>query len=220
MKSSLPQGVLKYLAAVAVAFTTGLVDPAPSLLELPAELLGEVVEEVEDDEWQPASRKLLLTLLAHDPRPFVRGHVAERADILWDDDPVETEILLGVLARDSSPQVRTAAGRGLERILERGSPLDRVMLVAKWTTSDAPSERAAIAAALRGPTPVLIEDLAIDQLARDPTHAVRRLAVEAAARHHPENPDAYARVIARLASDPVRSVRKRARHVLEELEQA
>lgn len=212
------QSILKYLAVVALGSSTNMADPGSSLLEVPADVLGEVVDGVDEGGWQTSDRRRVLELLAQDPRPAVRVRVARKAGALGDAAGTDAAQLLRVLARDDSLDVRAAAVAGLGRLLERLSPLDRIGVVAEWTMSDVVEERATIAAALRAQTPVFVTELAIEQLAADSSDTVRRFAVEAAARHLEEDRRAYARVLAQLAADPAGPVRSTALRVLERLE--
>jgi hypothetical protein len=178
MQALLRQRVLKHLAALSVAASCGMIDPSSSLLEIPAELVTDIVAETEELGWSSEDRARMLHLLTSDPRALVRARVAEAAPNLWLGSPVAAEHLVRDLAKDRSPKVRRAAGQGLAAILERASSIERVELVCQWTVSTNAWERAAVARALDSLTPVLVTDLAIEQLASDSTAVCspRRLA--------------------------------------------
>lgn len=214
MKKALEQGVLKYLAGVALAFTAGTADPAPELLKVPASLLTEVVEDVEESDWQPEARRRMLDLLVHDPRPAVRVRVCEALAGLWGESPDQVTELLRTLSHDGSAIVQAAAARGFGDVLARASALERIELVAEWTLSEEPAERQTLARALSATTPVLIGDLAIDQLTIDRDPAVRRWALVAAESHMRENPDFYLGLAIDLLDDPDPEVREEARRIL------
>lgn len=214
MKSRFEQGLLKHLAAVAIAFGAGMA-PASGLLEIPTRVLDEIVEGIEALDWDRRDRHRLLSLLAHDRRPEVRARVALKVATLWSEAPDQTEQLLRQLARDRSAAVRAASASGVEHVLESAPPLQRIALVAEWCTSTTTRDRAAIAAALRAMTPVFIGDLAIELLARDPDARVRHLALRAAAQRVHEAPRRYAHLAISAASDPERRVRRSARRLLE-----
>ncbi len=220
MKKPLEQGILKYLAGVALAFTAGSVDPAPELLRVPASLVGDIVEEVEEADWQPEARQRMLQLLTHDPRPMVRVRVSEAVSAIWTEAPNDASEMLRNLANDESGLVRAAAAATLADILARASLLDRVALVAEWTISEEATERRTLARALCAPTPVLIGDLAIDQLARDSEPTVRRWAMLAATRHFRDNPALYATVARGRLADPDLEVRSAAQRLLAAVREA
>lgn len=215
MQALLRQRVLKHLAALSVAASCGMIDPASSLLEIPADLVTDIVAETEELGWSSEDRARVLHLLTSDPRALVRARVAEAAPNLWLGSPAASERLVRELAKDRSPKVRRAAGQGLAAILERASPIERVELVCQWTVSTNALERAAVARALDSLTPVLVTDLAIEQLAADSSPEVRLCAARAAARHFEENPALYSHVARELASDLNRSVRRTARQLLD-----
>lgn len=215
MKRRLERGLLKHLASLSVALGTGLAEPAVTLAQVPQELLEDAADEVDEPDWQVEDRKRLFLLLVRDSRPGIRLRVAELADSLW---PTEAETALDLLRRlanDEDPDVREAVAIGVERALRRAAPLERIGLVGAWATSESVGERAAIAGALRGSVPVLVADVAIEQLAADPSPEVRRCALAAAAGHFDEAPTAYRRIIARLAADTERPIRQRALRILE-----
>jgi HEAT repeat protein len=194
-----------------------MVDPTPEIRTMPTELLGGLVDQLNDDEWGAGDRLRVLHLLSRDPRAEVRARVAEKAYTLWNGGPTDAVQLLRTLSRDGSAQVRRAAAAGLESLLRNAMPVDRVALIAEWATSDVVEERVAIAAVLRGDIPCFINDLVVGQFAEDPNDTVRRLATEALARHVDEHPEMYAQAAMRLASDPIRAIRRTARRALKRL---
>jgi hypothetical protein len=220
MKKAIEQGILKYLAGVALAFAAGTVDPAPELRKVPESLLGDIVEEVEEAEWQPEARNRMLDLLTHDPRPMVRVRVSEAVVSVWNEVPDQAVVMLRRLVDDESGLVRAAAAAGLADVLARASVIERVALVAEWTISEKPTERLALARALCASTPVLIGDLAIDQLTRDPEPTIRRWALMAANSHLEDNPALYATLAHELLEDPDAEVRATARRILESVSPA
>jgi len=214
------QGILKYLATLAVTVSSGLADPAPSLLRVPADVIAEVVDGEEDRHWQAADRKRLLQLLAHDPRESVRSLVAKQAATLWADAPEDALELVRSLSHDGALRVRFSAAAALEQVLAQAPPLEAMGLVAEWVTSAAEAERAAVAFALRGAPATTLTDLAVEVLAADRSDVVRRFAIEAAAARFTESPVVYAQVLSRLTLDPQVAIRFRARQVLEQHRQA
>lgn len=214
MKKRFEQGVLRHLAAVAIAFGAG-VAPVEGLREIPVPVLGELVEAIGELDWTSENRRRLLSLLAHDGRAEVRSRVAEKASAVWHESPYQTEELLRRLVCDASPAVRSAAAVGVEQVLQDAPPFERIKLVAEWATSAVSQERAALAIALRGSMPLFVGDLAIELLATDPEPLVRRLALDAAAHRFHEDPTAYTRVAMRAAADPAVEVRQSAHRVLE-----
>lgn len=211
--TGLCQSILRHLAAVSIAVSGGAADVRAELSEIPVEVVSEVVDDAESDDWHPEDRLSVLSLLAQDGRGTVRARVAEAMAALWPAAPPEAEVILRDLAHDRSANVRSGAARGLALALEHASPLERLHLVCEWTISECPAERAALAEALSSRTPVFVTDLVIEQLARDPEAGVRRAALKAAAGHFDERPELYHRVAASLVSDPDRHVRHAARRL-------
>ncbi|MGD8859841.1 MAG: hypothetical protein PVI30_07505 [Myxococcales bacterium] len=210
------KSMLRYLAALGILLASGA-DPVPTLARIPTEALGGAVEAIEDEDLQPRERCQVLWLLARDARSQVRARVALRADVLWRFSASETEALIALLARDEVDAVRHAAVASLQGVMRRATPHERLELVARWAQSPSEHERAALAAALRAPVPLLIADLAIEQLAADQSDLVRELALQAAVARHSEDPDTYTRVVTRMTDDPRVSLRAAARRALERL---
>jgi hypothetical protein len=208
--------ILRYLAAVGIVLASGA-DPGPTLARIPTEALGAAVEAIEDDELQPRERSHVLWLLARDARAQVRARVALRADVLWRFSTSETEALIALLSRDDVEAVRHAAVAALQGVMRRATPHERLELVARWVQSAVEHERAALAGALRAPVPLIIADLAIEQLATDPSARVRDLALQAAVARHPEDPATYTRLVTTMTDDPHMSLRAAARRALDRL---
>lgn len=214
LREFLQQSVLRHLGAIAVAGGIGVVSPSASLLEIPTELVVEVVDDTEEPSWEREDRRRLLELVAQDQRVVVRSHVAEAAGSLRGEMPDEAEALLARLARDESPRVRRGVSRGLATLLTRSEPMYRAELVARWSTSEDARLRVAIARALSTRTPTLVTDMALAELCRDPDPRVRRAAVGALAPHYEEAPEEYARLALRLVDDPDGLTRRIARRLV------
>jgi hypothetical protein len=214
MQPSVRQRLVKRLAAIAVAGACGIIDPVVSLLGIPTTVLADVFDDdaLEDDD---DDCRQVVHLLVGDPRPAVRALVAEAAPTRLRRSFEEAHELVRQLASDSSARVRHAAAKGLASLLERASPIDRVEIVCQWTVSTLATERLAIARALRAGTPVLVADLAIEQLALDDDAQVRLAAVRAAARHSGESPEFYKELALKLTLDSSRLVRRGALRLLE-----
>lgn len=208
----------KYLAAVSIAAGCGLIRPGPRLLRLPEAVVSELVEDMGESEthrgWPKSTRAGVVLLLAEDPRQAIRARVAESAPALLPEQPHEAAHVVRALARDQSAEVRSAAVRGFEALLERISPVARAQLVCEWAVSESVADRQMVARALESKSPVLFADLVIDQLSNDPEARVRRAALRAANRRFDEYPAAYTAVAARLTADADRRVRRAARRVL------
>lgn len=214
MKVHLSQRVLKHLATLSMAVACGVV-PGASLLRIPAEVVTALMEEVENDlDFSSDDRKRVLGLLSDDPRVLVRKRVAEASLALWPKASDAAQQLLKKLVNDPSRQVRAAAARALSTGLSLSPPIERVELVCKWTVSEGSEERAAVAKALSSATPLLVTDMAVEQLASDADAHVRRGAIRAAAFHFDENPELYRQIALSLVSDTNREVRRVARRLL------
>jgi hypothetical protein len=207
-----------YVVALAVAAGVGGIRPGSRLLQIPEDLVSEVVEAVGENEpeWSKDDRRRVLSVLASDPRSLVRIRVAEAAGALMPDFVTDAEKLLRGLANDHTPSVRAAAARGLELVLARATPIDRVELVCQWAASGRVAEREAVARSLRARVQTLVTDLVIEQLSRDGSAAVRLAALRAAAHHFDEHPRAYREVAERLTADKSRRVRRVARQLMAE----
>ena len=209
VEKSLRQRVLAQLAAIAIAAGTGVFEPAASLLSIPESVIIDLVEESDDD-----LKRRYLALLAKDARTRVRERVAQAVVTLAERQPADAEELIRGLCGDVSPRVRAAAGRSLASMLASAPPFERLAIVGRWTLSPRASERAAIARAMQTRTPVFVSDLALEELSSDPAPDVRAAAARAIARRIHEAPDAYARTLTRLTSDPDTRVERTARRLL------
>lgn len=219
MQSHLRHRAFKYVAALAIAASCGALRARPKLLEIPETLVYELVEAVCDDEpdWSKEDRKRVLALLSHDPRVAVRARVAEAAVALSSEWQADTHRLLSSLATDSAGTVRAAATNGLERLLTRSSPIERVEIVCQWAGAPHAAEREALARALCSKVPTLVTDLVLEQLSRDDVAAVRTAAVRASRVHFDENPATYRSLLEERTADPSRQVRRAARRMLADL---
>ncbi len=208
--------VVRQLAAISIAVSAGLLEPAPSLARIPEELVADAVDDVAD---MPSAeeRKDVLLLLAHDPRPNVRRRVAESAGDIAREFPIQALELVRRMASDASSSVRSGAATGLYRVLETVPSIQRLEISCQWAVSESPSERAALAAALGLGARVPLADLMIEQLCSDDERSVRLEATRALAERCFEAPAVYRALAERLLTDADRRVRHSARRVLEEL---
>jgi soluble cytochrome b562 len=196
------------LAAIAVAASSGFVEPTRILRQIPEDDIIELVED--SDEEVPRG---LLPLLARDVRARVRQRVAERTATLVSASVEEAERLVQKFSRDPSPEVRATAARGLVRVLASAPPLQRLELVSRWALSPRVGERLTIARALQNPVAVFVSDLALEELSNDDAPEVRAVAARAMAHRFAEAPDAYGRALTRLADDPEARVQRTARRL-------
>lgn len=198
-----------------VAATSAMLVGGAGATALSPQALGEIIEAAErvaEDENGGCAR--VLQLLARDPRPAVRGLVAEALGVLPPERDAAARALLRELARDESAHVRSAAALGLARTIHRATPPERIELVCEWALSDDCRDRAAVARALAWPTPVFVTDLVVEQLARDEDSEVRALALQAALSHAHQDPATYRRLATELLTDPHEPVRHAAERVL------
>lgn len=142
-----------------------------------------------------------------------RSVAAARAAVsaLWPSSQERCEEWIRGLSRDASAFVRLGAAGALGRVLELAAPVERVEIVCRWTVAEDERERTAIARALAASVPVFVADLAIPELARDPSPNVRAAVVQAVHGHFNEDPRRYGPILAQLAQDPDASVRESAR---------
>ena len=201
---------LRRVAATSALIMGGTAAISPRALD---ELLEEAERLVEDE----ADCLGVLHVLARDPRPALRALVAEAAGTISDPHSRPALQVLRGLAHDSSARVRAAVSRGLARWLERSTPAERIELVCEWALSRAVQERAALAAAIAGRTPLFVTDLVIEQLALDDSAEVRALALKAALTHASDAPSAYRRIARERLSDPDAAVRSVAESLLARL---
>jgi len=207
-------GARERLVSVAVAWLCGSVDPSAALAELPAELVLDAIDDANVADQPVHDRVSLLHLAVHAPRVRVRSQVAASLEKLPGDAGFAAEGLIAVLAGDPSERVRVAAGRALAGFLSRCPPAERVELLSRWALSERATDRAAIARALAERGPVLLSDVAVEQLASDSVGEVRAAAFEAAAARFDELPATYLKIArAGTADDDVR-VRELAHRML------
>ncbi|HEX7668309.1 MAG TPA: hypothetical protein VF395_01940, partial [Polyangiaceae bacterium] len=140
MKPSVRNRILKRLTAISVAAAFGVIDPAVSLLDIPAAAIANVFDDDADGDRSPDQYTLsleqqgqVLHLLSGDPRAEVRALVATLAPTVLRASPRFAMEQVRRLASDASSRVRHAAARGLATLLEQASPIDRVELVCQWT---------------------------------------------------------------------------------------
>jgi HEAT repeat protein len=207
-------GARERLLSVAVAWLCGTVDPTAALAELAPELVLDAIDDPEMRNEALHDRVSLLHLASHDPRVRVRSQVAASLQKLPSEAGFATEMLIGMLARDPAERVRVAAGRAMASLLTRSTPVERVEVLSRWVLSERPSDRAAIARALAERVPVLLCDVAIEQLAADPVREVRAAALEAAAARFEEQPGAFVKLARVAASDDDVRVRDLAHRIL------
>jgi hypothetical protein len=193
----------------AASLAVGTSSAASSFARIPGDTLVELVRAAEGDDLDDEHRFAALGALSQDERPSLRARAAAAMHV-GRVSPGEASVLLAGLARDPEEEVRSAAAEGLAGLLATAHPFARVELVCSWTVAPHPLERKAIARALARRTPVLVADVAIEQLARDVEPEVRALAAVAAGAHLPEDPSTYRRLLAELTEDAVASVREAA----------
>ena len=175
------QGLLKRLAALAVAMGSATASAATELSAIPLHLVKDLVDADEFNAVSPQDRVRLLSLLANDPRAALRVCIAERvalhAGAVIDDD---TEDLLERLALDPDPLVRQAVSVTIQRLLPQLSGIERTSLIGRWATSAAKEQRLIVARALQQRFVVLWDDLIIEHLLTDEDQAIRGAAFQAA----------------------------------------
>jgi hypothetical protein len=207
------QRLFRHLVALSIALGTGAASAA-ELDELPGDVLSDLVSEVEQADTDQRSKLGVLTLLAGDTRGDVRARVAEAAACLWPESKEDALELVRSLAHDKQPKVRAAAANGLMRLLYLASPAERVELVCTWTVAESVAERLTMARALSSKVPVLVTDLALDQLSNDLDPEVRAAAMRAALLRFDEDPLTYRRLAEERLADPDRNARRAARRLL------
>ncbi len=189
--------------AAAVTIALGAGTAASSLAMLPEEVLAEWVEaELENEPETP------LRAVSNADRAAARARSIVVP--LWLRQKDEGEAVLRGMARHDAAAVRIGAAAALGRIIELMSPLERVEAICRWTVSDDPFERTAIARALGLPTPVLVADLAIAELAKDRVPEVRAAVIRAVKNHFHEDDALFARLASGLAVDFEPAVRRAA----------
>ncbi len=207
------QRLLRHLVALSIALGAGTASAA-ELAELPSEVLSDLVSEVEQSDTDETTKLGVLKLLARDTRGDVRARVAEAAACLWPESREAALELLRKLAHDSSMKVRVAAANGLTRVLYLASPSERVEVVCDFAVAEAPAERLAMARALSSRVPVLVADLALQELATDTVPEIRAAALRAAQQRLEEGPATYRRLAEERITDSDRNVRRAARRLL------
>jgi hypothetical protein len=205
------QTLLKRIAAASLSLGAGAAAAVQNLEDVPVDLLGELVDDAGTEALEVNDRVLMLRLLARDSRPAVRATVAGALPPLYRCAPDESVGLLRLLASDGSADVREAVTAALSEVVKRAAPVDRVEIVCSWALSEDARARAAIARVLTARIPVLVTDLAIEQLVHDRDPEVRRFAALAARAHEDEDRARYGALLARLETDEQAGVRDAAR---------
>lgn len=195
------------LSLILTAATAGAASPR----ETPTEVLWDQIDDVEMAELNDASGRA--------PAP-ANDSASQRAELAaamgnaWPEPAPGAADELRRLARDASDNVRISAAVGLARAIERASAPERIDLVCTWAVSEEVDERLALARALTWSTPVFVADLVLEQLASDPSAAVRGAALAAVARHFHEDSAAYASIVSQCLEDPDANVRRLAKALM------
>jgi HEAT repeat protein len=211
MLSFVRQNLWKHLAALSVAAGFGVTDVADELQQIPAELVADLAADTELETWNSDERGRVLTLLAQDPRPSVRGAVAHAVADLEGAPTWESSSLLRRLAADRSDEVQRAAASALSRALGRAPVAVRLQAVCEWALSPDATDRVAVARALTRSVPILATDTVLAHLARDPVARVRHAALQATATRLWYNSAAVADIAAFALNDQDPRVRRLAR---------
>jgi len=183
-----------------------------SLYKMPIEELDAVLDACEVP---TGEHKLLLHILAHDPRMYVRKRVAGvlRYNIIPDSHEMET--LIYRLICDMQKSVSDAALSGLMEYLRASSDMTRTRLLCGWARSSHLCARRAVVNALMEEIPAVGISGVIEHLAEDPSASIRQGTVACAGLYHDQDPDRMMRVIRRLARDEIYEVRSTASSVLD-----
>lgn len=205
----LTQDLLKYLGILATTWMSRNV--APELVRIPAEVVVEAVGQSRGAVGE-VDRLSLYRLLAQDQRQEVRDHLRK-----WlVDDKYLTD--LRNLAEDSDPRVRALAAEALREKLSRARPDEQTAWATLFALSLESGPRLALANALDGNVPDEADYLYV--LANDADVAVRHAALNAtlrraervrAAESGVETQEAFADIFESRLTDPVRTIRKKAR---------
>ena len=202
-RATVPMTALSLVLTAATAGAASLRSDLPT--EVPCELKGDA---------EPAEQDPELVLHSDDRSAQRRAETAEAMANMWPDASREAADELRRLARDASDNVRISAAVGLARAIERANAPERIDLVCTWALSEDVDERLALARALTWSTPVFVADLVLEQLACDPSAAVRGAALAAVARHFHENSSAYVHVVSQCTEDVDGNVQKLARALM------
>ena len=185
-----------------------------SLYKMPIEELDVVLDacEVPTGEY-----KLLLHILAHDPRMYIRKRVAEVLKYNIKPDSHEMEALIYRLICDIHKSVSDAALSGLREYIRASNPMTRTRLLCEWARS---SHRCARMAVVN----VLMEEISadgilsiIEHMAEDPSTTVRQDIAVCAGLYYGRAPDRMLRVLSKLKRDERYEVRSMAAGILDYL---
>jgi HEAT repeat protein len=197
------------MTALSLVLTANVAGAAP-LYDYSTEVLCEQIDDAEAaGERSPGRARALEIRNAHS-----RAAAAEAMANMWPEAAPHAADELRRLARDSSDNVRVSAAVGLARAIERASAPERIDLVCTWALSQDVDERLALARALTWSTPVFVADLILEQLAGDPSAAVRAASLCAVARHFHEDSEAYVRIVSQCTEDADANVQRLARALL------
>jgi hypothetical protein len=182
---------------------------------------GEEGDSLRDELQQPgdqsdaaSARASLFAGFSRDPQGVLRAKLAEATGRLWRDAPAQALDILSELAEDPVPAVRRAVARGLAHFMERAPASLRAATESDWTRAPSRRQREVVALALGIADPDWLTDLALGELAGDPSGAVRRAALSGARAQLSHDPAAYGRIALGHIDDPDRRVRSAARRLV------
>ncbi len=204
--------LLAYLAGATLSVSSGAAGAVPiDLTGVPSDMLDDLLTEAEGDDWNPADRLSMFSILAEDSRRRIRLHVSKALTPTarsenWD----ALEPVLLKLAGDPLPEVRNAVATATAHALWLSDRLVRTRVIAEWALSDSPEVRETIAKVLSHPFPCLGSGTATEHLAKDPYPEVRAAVAGAAIFRRQENPLHYQHLLEALSEDANPLVRRTA----------
>lgn len=216
MNIQIRKKLLAYLASATISVSSGAAGAIQlNLTGVPSDMLDDLLTETEREDWKPADRISMLSILAEDSRRRVRLRVSKALIPL--SAPQDWNVLEPVLlklAADPSPEVRNAIATATAHALWLADGIVRTRVIAEWALYDSPEVRETIAKVLSHPFPCLGSSTATEHLANDPNPEVRAAVAGIAIFRRQENPRHYRYLLESLSKDSDHLVRRAAKIAL------
>lgn len=212
--------LLAYLAGATIGVSSGAASAAQiGLVEIPEEILGAILDDVESDGWDTEDRMAVLSRLSADARPHVRRRVLNLLAQIGVSEPWEhIEQILDRLATNVTSADEAAVVRTLTELLSDTGGITRTRVASEWALDPALPKRRIIAKVLSVNFYCLGAASIAWYLAEDTSPDVRRAVVDLAEARFDEDPTQYSGILRTLERDAAPDIRHAAGQLLRQVD--